>query len=90
MRARLLAEVDPARQLAHDEQVGPFDPLAPQRRGFVQGREGLDRAQVRVQAEALAQAEQTLLGARFGGIGRVPLRPADGGEQYGVGLAAVL
>ena len=36
--ARLLAEVDAAGQLAHDQQVGALDPLAPQRRGVVQRR----------------------------------------------------
>ena len=63
--ARLLAEVDAAGELAHDQQVGPLDALAPQRRGVVQRRQRLDRAQVRVQPEALAQAEQALLGPRL-------------------------
>ena len=86
--ARLLAEVDAAGELAHDEQVGALDDLAAQRAGVVERRQRADRAQVRVQAQALAQAEQALLGARRVGVGRVPLRAADGGEQHGVGAAA--
>ena len=43
LRAGLLAKVDAAGQLAHDEQVGPLDPLAAQRRGLVQRRERLAR-----------------------------------------------
>ena len=66
----------------------PLDPLAAQRAGVDQRRERLDRAQVGVEAEALAKAEQALLGARRVGIGAVPLRAADGAEQDGVGAAA--
>ena len=62
--ARLLAEVDAAGELAHDEQVGALDPLAAQRRGVVERGQRLDGAQVGVQAEPLAQPEQPLLGAR--------------------------
>ena len=87
-RARLLAEVDAAGELAHDEQVGALDDLAPQRAGVQQRLDGAHRAQVRVQAEGLAQPEQPLLGARRVRVGRVPLRAADGGEQHRVGLAA--
>ena len=50
----------------------------------------LDRAQVGVEAEALAQAEQPLLGPRRVGVGRVPLRAADRAEQDRVGGAALL
>jgi len=46
------------------------------------------RPQVRVEAELAADPEQPLLRAGLGGIRRVPLRPADGGEQHGVGRAA--
>ena len=84
----LVAEVDAAGELAHDEQVGALDDLAAQRAGVVERRQRADRAQVGVQAEALAQAEQALLGARRVGVGRVPLRAADRGEQHGVGAAA--
>ena len=86
--ARLLAEVDPAGQLAHDEQVGALDPLAPQRRGVIERRQRLDGAQVGVQAEPLAQPEQALLGTRRLRVGGVPLGAADGREQHRVGGAA--
>ena len=88
VRARLRAEVDAAGELAHDEQVGALDQLALERAGVVERRQRAHRAQVRVQAERLAQAEQALLGPRRGRVGRVPLRAADRGEQHGVGRPA--
>ena len=66
-RARLLAEVDPAGQLADDEQVGALDHLALERAGVVQRRQRPDRPQVGEQAEPLAQAEQALLGRGLDG-----------------------
>ena len=83
--AGLLAEVDPAGELAHDEQVGALDPLAPQGRGFIQRRQRLDGAQVGVQPEPLAQPEQALLGPRRVRVGGVPLGPADRRQQHRVG-----
>ena len=83
-----LAEVDAAGQLAHDQQVGAGDPLLAQRAGADQRRAGPHRPQVRVEAHPLAEAEQALLGAGRVGVGRVPLRPADGAEQDRVGGAA--
>ena len=83
--ARLLAEVDAAGELAHDQQVGALDALASQRRGVVERRQRLDGAQVRVQPEPLAQPEQPLLGTRLVGVGGVPLRAADRREQHRVG-----
>ena len=53
--ARLLAEVDAARELAHDEQVGALEDLALERAGVVERRQRAHRAQVGEQAEALAQ-----------------------------------
>ena len=61
--------------------------LAPQRAGVVERRQRADRAQVGEQPEPLAQAEQALLGPRLVGVGRVPLRAADRGEQDAVGRA---
>ena len=80
-----VAEVDAAGELAHDEHVGALDQLALERAGVEQRGDRADGAQVGVEAEALAQAEQPLLGPRRVRVGRVPLRPADGGEQDGVG-----
>ena len=70
--ARLLAEVDPAGQLAHDQQVGALDHLALQRAGVVQRRQRAHRPQVGEQAEALAQPEQALLGPGLGRVGACP------------------
>ena len=85
-----VAEVDAAGQLADDEQVGAGDALLAQRAGADQGRAGPHRAQVGVEAHALAQAEQPLLGARRVGVGGVPLGAADGAEQDRVGGPAGL
>ena len=62
------------------------------RSGLASTSAGLGRTgtQVRVQAEALAKAQEALLGARRIGIGGVPLRPADGAEQHGVRAPARL
>ena len=57
-------------------------------RGVIQSRQGLDRAQVRVQAQALAQPEQALLGTGGVRVGRVPLGPADRRKEHSVGGAA--
>ena len=67
--ATALAEVDPAGQLADDEQVGAVDALAPQRAGVVERREGPHGAQVGEQSEAGPQREQRLL--RAGLVGSV-------------------
>ena len=74
--ASALAEVDAAGQLAHHQQVGALDALAPQRAGVVERRPGAHRPQVGVEAEARAQPQQPLLRARLGGVGRVPPRAA--------------
>ena len=49
-----------------------------------------DGPKVREQAQALAKPEQPLLGPGRVGVGRVPLGPADGAEEDGVGLATGL
>ena len=82
------AEVDAPGQLAHHEQIGARDALAPQGARVPERLERLDRAQVREQPEARAQAEQPLLGARLGRVGRVPLGPADRAQQHRIGRLA--
>ena len=83
--APAVAEVDAAGELADDQQVGALDALAAQRARVEQRLAGPDGPQVREQPEALAEAEQALLGPGLVGIGGVPLRAADGAEQHGVG-----
>jgi len=82
------AEVDAPGELAHDQQVGALDDLAAQRAGVVEGRERAHRAEVGVEPQALAQAQQALLGTRRVRVGGVPARAADGREQHRVGLCA--
>ncbi len=88
--APAVAEVDAAGQLADHQQIGAGHQIGAQRAGAEQRRAGPHRAQVRVQAETLAQPQQALLGPRGGRVGRVPLRPSDGAEQDGVGAPARL
>ena len=80
-----LAEVDAAGELAHDHDVDAADDLGLDGRASDERVEDLDRPQVRVQAELLADAEKALLGADALRVGRVPLRPADRPEQDRVG-----
>ena len=72
--ARLLAEVDPAGELAHHHEIGAVDHLALQRARVVQRRQRAHRPQVGEQAEPLSQSQQPLLRTRLRRIGRVPLR----------------
>ena len=88
--APAVAEVDAARQLADDQQVGAGDQFGPQGAGVHERGAGADRAQVGVEAETPAQPEQALLGPRRVGVGGIPLRPADGTEQDGVRAPAGL
>ena len=81
-----VAEVDAADQLAHDHEVELGHELLAQRaRGVL--RVAARGADVGVAAEHRAQREQALLGAHRGAV---PLRPADGAQQHGVGAEAGL
>ena len=84
-----LAEVQPGGELADDQAVDALEQLGLERRRVDQLAVDGDRAQVREQAEAAAEREQRLLRAD-GGVGVVPLRPADRAEQDRVGVAARL
>ena len=82
-----VAEVDPAGQLADDQEVDAREQLRAQRRRPGQGRVDGHRPEVGEQAEAAAQGEERLLGSdRRARVG--PFRAADGPEQDRVGLAA--
>ena len=83
--AHLVAEVDAARQLAHDEHVDAGQPFRTQRRRVEQLGIDRHRAQVGVEAQAFADREQALLGADLGAR-VVPLRAAHRAQQHGVGL----
>ena len=82
-----LAEVETAGQLPDDEHVHALDQVAPERRGVDERGLRRDRPQVREQPEALAQAQERLLGTHAGG-GRVPPGTADRAEEHRVGRLA--
>ena len=84
-----LAEVEVAEQLAHDDQVGPADDLGPQGGRVEQGVARLDRAQIGVDAERFAQAEEALFGPLVGRE-HVPLGAAHRAEEHRVGAHASL
>ena len=79
-----LAEVGAAGQLAQDEDVEALHHLAPQRGGLGQRGIADGGAQVGEQVEVLAQPQQAGLGPDLVGH-LVPLRPAHGAEQDGIG-----
>ena len=88
--APLLAEVDAAGELAHDEDVGALDDLGAQRARVDERRARADGPEVGKEAEALAQTEEALLRAGLVRVGRVPLRAPNRAEQHGVGITASL
>ncbi len=78
-----LAEIDAARELAHDHDVEPFDELALQRRRIRERRIADRGSEVREQPKVLSQAQEARLGAdRIRHL--VPLGSADGAEDHGV------
>jgi len=89
--APALAEVDPPGEFTHHQEVGPGDPLLLQRAGVDQGRRRLDRSEVGIEPERLADAEQPLFRARGAGVDGdqlVPLGSAYRPEQDCVAAAA--
>ena len=75
-----LAEVDAAGQLADDQEIGAGDDLRLERGGVRQHGVQLRGAQVGVQAQLLAQAQQRALRAHVVGQA-VPLGAAHGAEE---------
>ena len=82
--ASFVAEVDPARQLAHKNQIDALQALGAQRRGRGKRWMHAHRTQIRVDSQFLAEAEQALLGAQAR-IWIVPARATHGAQQDGVG-----
>lgn len=78
-----LAEVDAARELAHDDEVGALADGGLERGVLDEGVRGEEAgAQVAVRAHLLAKLEEALLRADGAGA---PFRAADGAEEDGVG-----
>lgn len=89
LRLALVTEVDAADELAHDDEVDALDELRLQRGVLDECIGYFDRAQVGVESEVLAQAEDGLLGAQRR-VDVVPLVAADGAEEDAVGHLAGL
>ncbi|CDN41806.1 Glutamine amidotransferases class-II [Paenibacillus sp. P22] len=87
LAAELLAEVDAARQLAHDDQVGTLQHFRLQGRGILQAVEHCRRADVGEEPERLADAEKPGFRTELLGV-VVPFRPAYRAEQDGIRLLA--
>ena len=89
--AAAVAEVDAAGELADDEQVGALDPLAACS-GLASSSAGLGRTGRRFanSPSPLRRPSRPCSGRGALGVGGVPLRPADRGQQHGVGAAAGL
>ena len=82
-----LAEVEPARQLPDDHDVGALDHLALQGGGVQQHGEALGRSQVGEEVELLAKAQESPLGLLLLRQS-VPLGSPDRAEEDGVALLA--
>jgi len=80
----LLAEIDVTIGLAHDQQVDRSGHFGLQRAFMRQFGEDLGRAQVREQAQFLAQAQDRLLRTQMP-LQRVAVGITDRAEQDGVG-----
>ena len=87
--ALLRAEVQPAGQLAHDDDVHALQFLRLQRRGIDQRRMHFHGAQIRKDLQAFAQGQQAALGSIFG-FGIIPLGAAHCAEQHRIRLLARL
>ena len=83
LRLAFIAKVDAADELAHDDEVDALDEFRLQRRVLDERIGHLDRAQVSIETEVLAQAEDGLLGAQ-GRVDIVPLVAADSTEENAV------
>ena len=83
LRLAFIAKVDAADELAHDDEVDALDEFRLQRRVLDERIGHLDWAQVGIEAEVLAQAEDGLLGAQ-GRVDIVPLVAADSTEENAV------
>ena len=84
-RFAAVAEIDAADEFANDEDIGAGDDIRFERRVFGQDFRYLDRAQVDVEPQSLAQAQDGLFRAQFR-VDVVPLVAADGAEEDGVGF----
>ena len=80
-------EVQPAGELAENQQVDALEELRPQRRGWSDCRVHADRTEVREEPESAAQLEQGLLGAHRR-VRVVPFRPADRAEEDRIDVPA--
>ena len=81
VEALTLAEVQATGKLANDHHVNAVDNLGLQCGGICQGVEDLNRTQVGVQAQSLADAQQALFRARSVRVGGVPLRATYRSKQ---------
>src|SRR5580693_594776 len=83
----MLAKINISSQFTHNLEITIVNAFAPQRRNAAQRRTQSDRPQINVQAERLAQPQQTSFRAL---IERqtIPLRSADRAEQNRIGRTA--
>ena len=83
LRLALLAEVDAADQLAHDDEVSALDKLGLQRRILDERVSDLHGTQIRVKAETLPKTQNRLFRAQSR-LYRIPLVAADSAEEHAV------
>ena len=83
LRLALLAEVDAADELAHDDEVSALDKLGLQRRVLDERVGDLHGAQIRVETKPLSEPQDRLFGAQCR-LHLVPLVAADSAEEHAV------
>ena len=83
------AEIKPAGQFTHDQEIQPFEFFGLEARGMRHAGHQRCGTQVGVQSQSLAQPEQAGLGAQRA-VGSVVTGRTDRCQQYGVGVAGSL
>ena len=82
--SHVLAKIQTAGKLAHDEDIAAAHRRGLERRGVEKCVIDVHRSQVRVEAELLANAEQPVFGPWGIRIDGIPARAANGTEQHRV------
>ena len=83
LRLTFLAEINAADQLSHNDEIDTTHEIGLQRRVLDERIRHLDRTQIRIESEALAQTEDGAFRTQCR-LHRIPLRPADRAEEHAV------
>ena len=79
--AAFIAEINPARQFAHDNEIHAFQPLAFQRRAVNQGRIRFAGSDIGVEVQVFSQRQKRAKFRTVRAFQMVPFRPAHSTQQ---------